>query len=354
MSDFTLWYTRCPVPTAFGLAVRLGWVQESLRAVGVELRSLATNTDPRSRQSHFDHGHANFFRHGGNIPPLIAFSRGADLKLIGLSRTRSAQRLIVHRDSSLDDVSGLAGKRVSVPRRLNDPVDFWRATVLRGFEQALATSGLTLADVQQVEVPIGRSFVADSTSRTGQADSLWDARFMLGHQREEILALERGEVDALFTEGAIAELAQGFSGARTLFDFDERGDPDAPANSTRRINNCEPLAFTVSGRLARDRPVLVERVVAEAHRAALWARDNEKEAKRHIAAETGLPEELVDRAFTPKVHLQLGFDLKPDNLQRLQSQQQHLARHGFIDEPQELERFLLRDTAARAIGLAQV
>ncbi len=27
----TLWYTRCPVPTAFSLAINLGWLEEEFR-----------------------------------------------------------------------------------------------------------------------------------------------------------------------------------------------------------------------------------------------------------------------------------------------------------------------------------
>jgi len=341
LTDPTLWYTRCPVPTAFGLAARMGWIADALVAHGVAFKSLAAAPDAGSKQSHFEHTKPNSFRHGGNIPPLVAFSRGADVRLLGLSFTHTAQRILASPDSSIIKIEQLAGRRISVPRRLGDSIDFWRATVLRGFEQALATVGLAIKDVDVVEVPIARTFVSDATRHTGDSDTLWDARYMLGHQREEVLALARGDVDAIYSEGAIAEIAQGFSGARVVFDFDALPDHASAAGRSRRVNNSQPLAFTVSGKLAHQHPDLVAEVVLVARNAAAWARQNEREAKRLIAAEVGLQEELVDSAFSPDVHRQLGFDLSIDNMARLQIQHDHLLRHRFIERRANLHQLAL-------------
>ena len=53
----------------------------------------------------------------------------------------------------------------------------------------LADAGLSLADTVATEVEIGRAFVDDSQSARRGEDSLWRGDFMLGHQREEALAL---------------------------------------------------------------------------------------------------------------------------------------------------------------------
>ena len=51
MSTPALWYTRCPVPTAFGIALRLGRLQDDLAADGTEIKSLIHVPD-RKVQSH--------------------------------------------------------------------------------------------------------------------------------------------------------------------------------------------------------------------------------------------------------------------------------------------------------------
>jgi ABC-type nitrate/sulfonate/bicarbonate transport system substrate-binding protein len=94
MSIDTFWITRCPVPTAFSLAVRLGWLEQEFERDGIAVRSLASSTARDVRQSHFEQTQPNFFRHGGNIPPLVSRSRGADVRLIGLSWTDTAELVL--------------------------------------------------------------------------------------------------------------------------------------------------------------------------------------------------------------------------------------------------------------------
>ncbi len=53
MSIDTLWYTRCPVPTAFSIAVQRGLLDEEFAADGVAIQSLRVSNDPAVRQSHF-------------------------------------------------------------------------------------------------------------------------------------------------------------------------------------------------------------------------------------------------------------------------------------------------------------
>ena len=90
----TLWYTRCPVPTAFSIAVQRGLLDEEFAADGVRIQSLRVSNDPAVRQSHFSHTQPHSFRHGGHIPPLWARSSGHDVRLIGLSWNDEVQAVI--------------------------------------------------------------------------------------------------------------------------------------------------------------------------------------------------------------------------------------------------------------------
>ncbi|MDB5964565.1 MAG: transporter substrate-binding protein, partial [Polaromonas sp.] len=65
-----LWYTRCPVPTASGIAIHKGWINDEFAADGITVSSLRASPDRKVRESHFDHRQINSFRQGGNAPPI--------------------------------------------------------------------------------------------------------------------------------------------------------------------------------------------------------------------------------------------------------------------------------------------
>ena len=135
MSVDTLWYTRCPVPTAFSVAIRLGWIDDEFAPDKIEVASLLSSAARATRESHFAHTQPGSFRHGGNIPPLWAFSEGNDVRLIALSWNDEIQVVLARPDSDIRTVADLKGRKLGVPRRLHDSIDFWRATVLRGMSQ---------------------------------------------------------------------------------------------------------------------------------------------------------------------------------------------------------------------------
>ncbi|HLY56379.1 MAG TPA: ABC transporter substrate-binding protein [Stellaceae bacterium] len=347
MSIDTIWYTRCPVPTAFAIAVKLGWLDEEFERDGIVFRSLASSLDPVVRQSHFAHTQPNSTRHGGAIPPLVTRSRGRDLRLVGLSVTSWRQQVLALPGSGIKGAADLKGRRLSIPRRVNDPIDFWRATVLRGFDLVLSQAGLTFDDVVPVDFQIQRRFIDDATATTDRSEILWNAGFMLGYQRDEAAALLRGDVDAIFTQGGGGVTVLGYTGARVVAEVDDSGDDLASF-----VNN-QPFTLTVSGALADVRPDIPARLVARVREAAGWAHDNEREAKRIIAAETGLPEQFVDHAYGPKVHQQLDIDLTPRRVAALQTLHDDLLSRDFLARPLDLDAFIDRRPLAGASDFAR-
>jgi len=341
----TLWYTRCPVPTAFSLATRLGWLDQEFAHDGIRLRSLATSTDPQIRQSHFEHTLAYSVRHGGGIPPLYARSQGGDLRVVGLSLGDTAQRILALPGSGIEKVEDLAGKRLGVQRRVNDPIDFWAATTLRGYDLILKQARLSLSDVTLVDIKVARRFVEDTTLSTDESAALWDARTMLGAQRDISAALVRGEIDAIFTQGPNSVTLPAFLGAIVV------GEIEHTAQLSDWVNN-QPYPLTLSGPLIDEYPDIASRLIARVREAGVWARDHESEAKRIIAAEAGLPEELVDLAFGPKVHQQLEIDLSPELIHAYQALHDDLLARGFIGGPVDLGAFIDEAVFAASSGPA--
>lgn len=81
----TIWYTRCPAPTAASVAIRQGWLDEEFAPDGIAVRSLADAPDEKLRHAHYSHDHPALFRFGGYVPPLMAQSRGVEMKVIGMA-----------------------------------------------------------------------------------------------------------------------------------------------------------------------------------------------------------------------------------------------------------------------------
>src|SRR5580698_10387937 len=61
-----IWFTRCPVPTATGLAYKLGWLEDEFTPEGIALGTLQEVGGDLARH-HYDHQLATLIREGGNL-----------------------------------------------------------------------------------------------------------------------------------------------------------------------------------------------------------------------------------------------------------------------------------------------
>ncbi|RVU28893.1 ABC transporter substrate-binding protein [Streptomyces antnestii] len=301
----TLWFTRCPVPTATGIAADQQWLAAEFAPDGITVRSLQDAGHDVDRHTHYTHALPGLFREGGNVPALWARSRGEETRLVGLTWIEERQTVLVAPGSGIRGAAALRGLRLAVPRH-RIAIDFWRAMALRGFEGALASAGLGLDDATLVDVP--------ADGHTGQ----WAA---------ELAALRRGDVDAVYVKGALSVEAARRVGAEVALELDELPD------RTHRVNNGTPRPVTVHRRLLDDRPDLVDRFLAVLLRAADWAADRPDDVARILGAETGAGAEGVAGAYRPGTHRTLHPGLSDDRLGLLDRQSAALHAHGFLPEP---------------------
>jgi ABC-type nitrate/sulfonate/bicarbonate transport system substrate-binding protein len=335
-----LWYTRCPVPTASSVAISQGWLDDEFASDGITVASLRASGATTVRESHFDHTQADSFRQGGNIPPIWTRSRGNDLRLIGLSWAEQYQAIVTLPGSGIDGPEDLRGRRFGRTRHVNDKIDFWHASALRGLTWALRAGGLGLEDVQLVDVEETQPFVpAHDASHSG---SLFGAYTNRRLQAAEVLALIRGEVDAIYVAGGRGPDLEAFLDVHRVFDIQAQDDREL------RISNIAPVALTVSGRLLDERPDLVTRYVAASLRAAAWAEDHERETHRILAHEVGIAEELSAPAYTPEVHANLAFSLDDDLVAAIESQRDFLLEHGYIAESFDVREWIAPEPLAQA------
>ncbi|GAB0102805.1 ABC transporter substrate-binding protein [Nocardia sp. JMUB6875] len=321
----TLWFTRCPVPTATGIAADRGWFTDEFAPDGIQVRSLQDAGTGRSPEDHFTHALTGLFREGGNVPALWTRGNGEPTRLIGLTWIEERQAILVRRDSAIATPAQLAGARIAIPHR-PIAIDFWRAMALAGFAGALGAAGLALGDVVPVEV------------QAAPHAPQWVA---------ELEALTAGRVDAVYVKGALAvETAARYDAVIGI-------DLDAFPDRTVRINNGTPRPVTVHQRLLDEHPEIVVRFLAVLIEAAEWAAANPADVARILAAETGAGATGVAGAYAWTGSADLRLDLSEDRLGLLARQEKFLREHGFLARPVDIAAWTAAEPLAAAHTLVR-
>ncbi|MBO9680212.1 MAG: ABC transporter substrate-binding protein [Acidovorax sp.] len=323
-----LWYTRCPVPSPLGIAARQGWLAEAFAGHGIAVESIIDSKDRSVRESHFDHHLAWSFRQGGNIPPIWARANGRATRLVAITWTDEFQAIVTLPGRGIASAADLAGRRFAVPRRVNDLVDFHRATALKGLVSGLSLAGLAASDVQLVDLPIEESVILAQ----GEA-SLFGLRRRHPYFRE-VEALVRGEVDALFLKGAEGVVVANLIGAQVVAEFGRHPDPKV------RINNGTPRVLTVDEALATQRPDLVVELLAVVQRASSWAEAHPDETLRFVAREMATSEEAVLASNGPEVHRHLRIGLEPALVGAIDHFKRFLLDWGFLPADFDLQQWV--------------
>ncbi|MCO8171422.1 ABC transporter substrate-binding protein [Pseudomonas sp. 21LCFQ02] len=307
-----IWFTRCPVPTASGLAFQLGWLSEEFAADGLPVSTLQ-----EARQlgrHHYDHELPGLFREGGNVPALAARAAGAPSRLIGLTWIEEWQTILVRPDSGIRSPQDLKGKRLALPAwGDNRPGSIARAMSLHGYKGALAVAGLGFDDVELVEVALQAQ--QDAPNPQLGLQRLWSG----------LDYLVRGEVDAVYVKGASAADAAQRLGLVGGIDLDLLADP------RHRINNGTPRPITVHQSLLDDHFDVVVRFLAQTLRAAEWAAGNREALNRILEEETKAGSAGVAAAYRGDFHTTLAPDLSAQRLEFLDTQKKFLHLHGFLE-----------------------
>ena len=327
-----LWYTRCPLPTASSVAIERGLLEEAFAPRGIEVQSLNASSDMAVREAHYDHRQAHLFRQGGNIPPIWSRARGADTVVVATNWIDEYQAVVALPGSGIHQAADLRGRRLGLPRRVNEQVDYWRAMCQRGYEAALASAGLASVDAEFVELAIGeKQITAGGESRRG---TLWRSGNRARRQSREALALIRGEVDAIYTAGAPGAQLSAFMSAYTVADLGTQAD------RARHVNNQVPTVLTVDGKLARTAPEVVARYLHVLMGAADWARDHGRETLAIVSSDVGATAEWVSAAYGSDVHRQLGLDLDERSISAIEAQKEFLLQRGYIEADFDVRRWI--------------
>jgi ABC-type nitrate/sulfonate/bicarbonate transport system substrate-binding protein len=327
-----IWFTRCPVPTATGLAYELGWLEAEFAADKLPVNTLQETASRELARHHYDHELPGLIREGGNLLAIAARAQGAPTRLIGLTWIDEAQVILVRPDSGITEPAHLRGKRVALPRLTEFPItpttrgrSIARAMSLHGYKGALSIAGLTLDDVKLVEVGSGGAPASATPSpaadRSRGLTRLW----------EGIEDLVAGRVDAVYVKGASAVDAARAAGVVVGIDLDTFQD------RRTRVNNGTPRPITVHQDLLDNHFDLVVRFLAQTLRAADWAATHLDEVREVLKSETRSGDEGVAAAYRNDFHRSLHPDLSQEKLDLFRQQRDFLLTYGFLDRDFDFE-----------------
>jgi len=319
----TFIYTRSPVPTPLGLAIQLGLIEQEFKSDAISIKSLHESDKPSELFSHFDHHLPNSFRQGGNTPAIWAKSNGSDTRVIGLTWTDEFQAIISLPNSGINTIKDLRGRKVGIPQHDNEAKvsnDYNRAAAVRAFYVALEHDGLGLKDIELVDLPDSAYITVNEVARPGG----W------GQARHgyvnEVYALVRGEVDAIYVKDVRGAEITHLLGAKVIFNLGFHPDTYV------RISNCAPRPLTVNADTLEKHPDIVNRFLKRVVEAGLWAKKNQEESLRLIARETGWSEAWLLRVLGADFHLNMTIHLAEESIEGLNIAKDFLLAHAFISK----------------------
>jgi ABC-type nitrate/sulfonate/bicarbonate transport system substrate-binding protein len=320
-----IWFTRCPVPTATGLANALGWLREEFVGDGIRVATIQ-DAPPGLSRHHYDHEIPTLIREGGSLLALAAKAQGAPTKLIGLTWIDEAQAIIVRADSHIREPHHLKGSRVALPAYVHRDIpahvrgsSIARGMSLHGIKGALGIAGLALDDVTFVEVGSGQ--------RERGSESLGD----LWSGLDELI---EGNVDAVYVKGASAVESARRRGLVVGIDLDKFPD------RRTRVNNGTPRPITVHESLLENHFDIVVRFLAQTLRAADWAADNLQGVYDILKAETRAGDEGVTAAYRDGFHRALHPDLSAERMDLFRVQKTFMLVHGLLDADFDLDAWV--------------
>lgn len=318
-----IWFTRCPVPTATGLAYKLGWLSEEFFGDGIALDTLQENRD--LSRHHYDHDLSSLIREGGNILALAARAQGARTRLVGLTWIEERQAILVRPDSDIREAKDLKGKRLALPDWNQHPIathqrgtSIARGMSLQGYRGVLHYAGLTFEDVDLVEVPSNRQNPTRDNTAIAQEDGL-------SNLWRGIDYLVQGKVDAVYVKGAAAVDAARAAGVVVGIDLDRIPDP------AYRVNNGTPRPITVHEDFIDNNFDELVRFLAQTLRTADWAANHETEVHKILESETRGSGSAVADAYRDDFHKKLHPDLSPQRLAWFEQQKKSLWLFGFLE-----------------------
>lgn len=320
-----LWFTRCGVPTAAGVAYAKGWLDEELAADGITLTALQDGTTEQVGSHHFTHGLVGLVREGGNIPAIWTRAQGTPTRVLGLTWVDEKQAIVARPGSGIGSPADLAGRVAAIAAAPGQGIPVGRPMALHGLVNALRLGGLGLDDITLLDVVTAEDGlgIANWNVQPDRIQASWPG----------LAQVADGSADFTYIKGPRALGEAERLGLETVVDLDL-----APIEA--RVNNGTPRPITVRQELLDERPELVVRILTRVLGAAEWARTDRDGVLEVLAAETRSRLEDASRTYTGTFHEHLHPTLDAERVALFGRQIDFLVDHGFAPGPVDLDAWI--------------
>lgn len=255
-------FSRCPVGNATELAVRKGWLQNTLSEMDARF-VLLQSMDKEYHSAHYEQIPPLHFRDGGNIPPVWAQSHGDRSVLLGVSYQNEARGIYVRPDSPIQSVGDLKGKRIAIDVRPDAVIDFRYLTAMRGIESAVNYYGFGLENLILEKINC-QNIV------TRKTDGLSTLRSSEDFLTEDFEAVIDGKADAVFAHSIKAVRHDKAGILRNIMTPEDQKD-------IPNLNNNAILAITCTKPFAYEHPEIVIAYLKEIIKAAEYIKGNHED-----------------------------------------------------------------------------
>ena len=325
-----IYYTRCPVPTASGIAFQTGMFAEAFEESDYVVPNI-TELGPDHQDVHYTHSIDMFIREGGVAPPVWARANGVDSVVLGITFMEEFQGVFVRADDPAETVADLAGRRLALPVWPKLVFNFWRFAALKGLSSALKVHDVPVDAVEFVDIVEG--WDPSERRNVGHDDLEEPARC---EYRGQLEALLLGEVDAIFGKGPEAGLLQREAKGAVRLLYDVRTAPGV----AERINNSTPRVLTTSRYAVEEHFNAVVRYTQTAIRAANWVQDNPIEARGLIARECSIDAAEIETYLEPGYRDKFLPRLDDDLVEAVEIVKSFLHEHRFINRDFPLDDWI--------------
>jgi 2'-hydroxybiphenyl-2-sulfinate desulfinase len=326
-----IWLVRSPVPAASSIAWSLGWLDEEFASDGIAVEWLREDRLHVAERDQEEMAR-RLFREGGNIPALAARSLGAETRVIGLTWIDERQAIMVRAGEQVFDPQSLRGLRFALPGYVSTRgASVVRGMSLHGIKNALRLAGLSLEDVQFVDVPTPRV----DFSEPQMMQRMWSG----------LRALADGRVDGVYVKGAAAAEAAQKLGLEVGIDL------DAYPSRMTRVNNGTPRPIVTHRHMIEEHFDVVVRFLLCTLRAADWAAHHPARLGQILERETFSGPAGVEAAYRDGFYRALHPDLSPERIEMLRAQEQFLRLHGFLENAVDIDGWIDARPLAAALAL---
>ena len=322
-----VYYTNCALISASNVDQELGWTREEFKKIGVKY-DYFRNTRETDFYPHYIHNQDNLIRFGGLFPPIQVHADLRRTRLLGLTHVpHEGGCMMVRAKDKIFRMKDLKGKKIGLSKSMNKiKNDWWRIQEHQGIELMLMMNDMTMDDIQLVEFPYADDWYNDPRMLEPliNPSDLWlqrDHKNDLAFRPLET-ALEKGLVDAIYTQSKVFQYLQEATGKFTAVE-----DLSRYPDWRLQVANI-PAAITCTEVMAEKHPELAVAFMKGMIRVGRWANENKRAAAEILNKQTYYLDP-VD-TFYGIERVDMVPNLSPQNLACVEIGKDFMLSHGYI------------------------